>query len=160
MNADLGYDNPGVRPTDYRTNLINVEGLKSVHFSSAQRPRSSCRARRAGTTPPRPTGAGPVPQRHGPGEVADELDSVLEQLFHNPTLITETGLSYADGDTFMLEDGVHAPVIYEFEAALCWRSRSGGGSVADGGIEDGEYFTVTDSSGLMQQRSSSTRTTA
>ena len=82
-------------------------------------------------------------------QVADELDTVLEQLFHNPTLITETGLSYADGDTFMLEDGVHAPVIYEFDSGFVLAIPSGGGSVADGGIEDGEYITVTDSSGLI-----------
>ena len=34
MNANLGYDDPTIRPSDYRTNRINVEGLKSVTFSS------------------------------------------------------------------------------------------------------------------------------
>ena len=34
MNANLGYDDPSIRPSDYRTNRINVEGLKNVTFSS------------------------------------------------------------------------------------------------------------------------------
>ena len=70
MNADVGFDtefNPAIRPTDYRTNLVNVEGLKSVTFSSAQRPRSSSQGARLERRRRDRPGAGPVPQRHGSG---------------------------------------------------------------------------------------------
>ncbi len=150
MNADLGYDNPAVRPTDYRTNLINVEGLKSVTFSSgAVSPIVVQGAQEWNDSTATDRALVPFHSDMTRVQVADELDSVLEQLFHNPTLITETGINYADGDTFMLEDGVHAPVIYEFDSGFVLSIPSGGGSVADGGIEDGETITITDSSGAI-----------
>ena len=63
---------------------------------------------------------------------------MLEPLFHNPTIVTEVGTQYADGDTFLLADGVHAPVTYEFDSGYILNVPLGGGRVAAGGIEDGE----------------------
>jgi len=150
MNADLGYDNPAVRPSDYRSNLINVEGLRSVTFSSGA---ASAIVVQGATqwNDASATDRALVPFHSDMTrvQVADELDRVLEQLFHNPTLITETGINYADGQTFLLEDGVHAPVIYEFDSGFVLQIPPGGGSVADGGIEDGETITITDSSGTI-----------
>jgi len=150
MNANLGYDNPAVRPEDFRTNRINVEGLASVTFSSG--PASSVLIEgRQGWNDPTARDRALVPFHTDMTriQVANSLDRVLEQLFSNPTLVTQTGLSYRDGDTFMIEDGVHAPVIYEFDSGFVLAVPRGGGSVADGGIEDGEYFTIRDSSGMV-----------
>ncbi|MCU0979611.1 MAG: PPC domain-containing protein [Pirellulaceae bacterium] len=44
---------------------------------------------------------------------------------------------------------MHAPVIYEFDSGYVLAVPTGGGAVATGGIEDGEYFTIRDSAGLV-----------
>ena len=150
MNADLGYDDPAILPRDYRTNRINVEGLKSVTFSSGTASPILVEGLQ-GWNDPAVTNQALVPIHTDMTrvEVANELDRVLEQLFHNPTLITQSGLNYNDGDTFVIEDGVHAPVIYEFDSGYVLAVPIGGGAVADGGIEDGDYFTIRDSAGLV-----------
>ena len=150
MNANVGYDNPTVRPSDYRTNRINVEGLKSVTFSSGAASPIVVEGRQ-GWNDTAVTNQALVPFHTDMTrvEVANDLDNVLEQLFNNPTLITQSGLNYSDGDTFVMEDGVHAPVVYEFDSGYVLAVPIGGGAVADGGIEDGEYFTIRDSAGLV-----------
>ena len=77
-------------------------------------------------------------------EVASVVDGLLEDLVHNPTIITQTGLYFDDGDSFVLDDGFNSPVVYEFDSGYVLYVPVGGGSVARSGIADGEYFTISD----------------
>ena len=80
--------------------------------------------------------------------MAETLERVLESLVHNPTIVTDDGARFADGDTFLLEDGINQPAVFEFESGYVLQMPLGGGNVAAGGIEDGETFTIVDASGL------------
>ena len=59
-----------------------------------------------------------------------------------------------------MEDGVHAPVIYEFDSGYVLAMPVGGGAVANGGIEDGDYFRSGIPPDWSRRRSNSTKTAA
>ncbi|MCH5376094.1 MAG: hypothetical protein JJ992_19155, partial [Planctomycetes bacterium] len=146
-NGNLGYDSPSTPIVD--TNLVNLEGVTEVTLSS-------------GAASPilvdgvyglnDPQGGGgnllvPFHRDMSRVDVADELNDALESLFHSPTIITDAGDNFSDGDTFRLEDGINAPVIFEFDSGYVLNIPLGGGMVSAGGISDGESFTITDANG-------------
>ncbi|HPM79830.1 MAG TPA: GEVED domain-containing protein, partial [Candidatus Anammoximicrobium sp.] len=150
LNGNLGYENPSISPGDVRTNLVNVSGVKGITLSSGAASPIVIRGV-YGLNDPNALDRALVTidsdmDRLG---VADSLDGVLESWLHNPTIITENGLHYHDEDSFVLEDGVNAAATYEFDSGYIVAVPIGGGVVADGGIEDGDYFTLKDSSGLV-----------
>ncbi|MDP6722821.1 MAG: hypothetical protein QGF59_29430, partial [Pirellulaceae bacterium] len=86
-------------------------------------------------------------------DVANALDPVLENQFHNKTLVAQNGLGVYDGDTFVIGDGIHAPVTFEFDSGFLLKVPTDGGkSIPDAnqpdpqGIKDGDYFTLTNGS--------------
>ncbi|HSO18838.1 MAG TPA: hypothetical protein VLT88_05245, partial [Desulfosarcina sp.] len=145
--GDLGYANPNTPIVD--TNLVNLEGVTQVTLSAGTASRIVIDGAYGLNDP---TGAAgnllaPFHRDMSRVDVADMLDSLLEELFHNPTIITDTGLNFQDGDTFVLDDGINAPVIFEFDSGYVLNIPIGGGQVAAGGISDGENFTITDANG-------------
>jgi VCBS repeat-containing protein len=86
-------------------------------------------------------------------DVANVLDPVLEDQFRNKILVTQNGLGIYDGDTFVLGDGIGAPVTFEFDSGFLLKLPTDGGkTIADSnqpnpqGIKDGDYFTLTNGS--------------
>ncbi|MCH5374578.1 MAG: hypothetical protein JJ992_11430, partial [Planctomycetes bacterium] len=144
LNGDLGYEPPSINPGEVRVNRVNLEGATSVVLSS---PTSLFRIEGSlGVTPG--NAAAVINTDMHRDDVADVFDSVLESLFHNPTIITDTGLRFSDGESFTLNDGVNAPVTFEFDAGYILNIPVGGGMVAAGGISDGESFTIRDAIGF------------
>lgn len=81
-------------------------------------------------------------------QVANELNIALETALYAPTIVTESGNEFSDGETFTLSDGVVDPAtnlasrrVYEFDTGiLIDMPVDGGASVADG-----ETITFTNS---------------
>ncbi len=150
LNGDLGYENPSVPPGEVRTNLVNVSGAKEIQLSSGA---ASLIALRGvyGLNDPNVQDRALVTMDSDMDrvQVADRLDATLESWLHNPTIITEDGLTYHDEDSFVLDDGVNAAATYEFDTGYIVAVPIGGAVVVDGGIKDGVYFTLTDPSGTF-----------
>ena len=144
MNGDLGYESPSVPPGEVLINRVNVAGASSIVVN----PTSLLTVvGDVGVA----VGNLPVPFNTDMNrdEVAATFDGVLEAFYHQPTIITDTGLQFTDGDTFVLDDGLNAPVTYEFDHGYILNIPIGGGMVSAGGISDGESFTITDLSGTI-----------
>ncbi|MFV1964650.1 MAG: GEVED domain-containing protein, partial [Pirellulaceae bacterium] len=77
-------------------------------------------------------------------QVADVLDELFETLFFDPRLITQNGLQYLDGDLFVLEDNVNAPLSFEFDSGFLLQVPPAGGEETLGGLQDGVTFSIDD----------------
>jgi len=144
LNGDLGYENPSVPPGEVRINSVNLEGATNVVVDA-----NSLLTVDGGVDVNVGNLAAPIHTDMDRVEVASVLDGLLEDYYHNPTIIADDGLQFSDGDTFVLDDGLNAPVTYEFDHGYVLNIPIGGGVVANGGIPDGEYFTITDLSGTI-----------
>ncbi|MBI2477867.1 MAG: hypothetical protein HYV60_04245, partial [Planctomycetia bacterium] len=77
-------------------------------------------------------------------QVATVIDGAIENLFFNPQIVTSFGLDIFDGDSFVLEDNVNAPVTFEFESGFLLQVPPAGSNESFGGIQDGITFTIRD----------------
>ena len=144
LNGNLGYSPPSINPGEVRLNRINLQGVTNIVLGS-----TDSLFLVEGSVGVAPGNAAAVVHTDMTRvQVANVFDSVLEGLFHNPTIITETGLRFADGETFSLSDGVNPAVTFEFDAGFILNIPVGGGQVASGGISDGEYFIIQDAIGF------------
>jgi VCBS repeat-containing protein len=159
LNGDLGYEEPSIDPGAVRTNRVNLEGATQVVLSLGAASafvlegvvgvNDPADALTHALVPFNSDMLGHKELPTDPDGVAEVLDSALETLFHNPTIVTDNGSQFADGDTFMLSDGITEPAVFEFDSGFVLQIPLGGGNVVSRGVEDGESFTITDPSGTV-----------